>query len=284
MQDGELVENAPIRLNIGLEALGVSEGVSLFVHQNSDIVSECISKFASWELGESAYVLANVNAGDVVIDLGANIGYYTTIFGKLVGPTGLVYAFEPNDENFRLLNRNIRLNDLNNVRAMKAIVGETPGVELLFEHDESNAGAHMAVGFGGDAFKKRTIHPRIKLDDLLSVGLDRVDFIKMDTQGSEPLIFKGGRDLIKANSHRLKMVVEYTPSWIRDFYQILPSTFYREIEAMGFDGYYIDPRDNKVKRIDDIEQLTDTVMRCDGVTWPERVSFVDLVFKSRSIA
>jgi FkbM family methyltransferase len=272
----------PVRLNIGLEAMGIHEGVSLYVHQSSDIVSECIRKFASWELGESAFVLENVSSGDIVIDLGANIGYYTSIFGKLVGPTGVVYAFEPNDDNFHLLNRNIRLNNLGNVRAMKAIVGENPGVEMLFEHDESNAGAHMAVGVGGDSFNKRTIHPRIKLDDLMPVGIDRVDFIKIDTQGSEPLIFRGGQNLIKDNARRLKMVVEYTPSWIRDFYNMHPSDFYRQIQSIGFDGFFIDPRDNMVKPVDDIEELTNTVMACDGISWPARVSFVDLVFKPKS--
>src|SRR5271157_4681471 len=94
------VEPQPTKLKIGLEERGISEGVSLYLNEGSDIVSECIRRFSEWELTETAFVLKSIKAGDVVVDLGANLGYYTTIMGKLAGPSGRVLAFEPNDLNY----------------------------------------------------------------------------------------------------------------------------------------------------------------------------------------
>jgi FkbM family methyltransferase len=272
------VVRIPIRLNIGLEAKGIPEGVSLFVHADDDIISECITRFASWELTETEFVLDVVKPGDIALDLGANLGYYTCIFAKLVGPQGRVIAAEPNDRNFTLLMGNVLHNRLENVQAIKAIVADAPGFGALTEYASSNRGAHMAIPIDHPGFTKKTIHPKVTLDGIMSAGVDRVDFIKMDTQGSEPLIFKGGRDLIKANAKRLSMVVEFTPAWL-DGVVGEPRDFYHEIIDLGFKGFYIDALHNDIRTVSDIDDLIRVVRACDGKTWPKDVPFVDLVMR-----
>jgi FkbM family methyltransferase len=268
-----------VRLNIGIEKKGVPEGVSLFVHCDNDIISACISQSGCWEIVETGLVIETIKPGDVVLDLGANLGYYTCVFGKLAGLHGRVVGFEPNDMNYDLLTRNIAHNRLENVQAIKAIVADKPGIGILTEHDSSNRGAHMAIPIDHPQFSKKTIHPRVTLDDLMSAGIDRVDFIKMDTQGSEPLIFKGGRDLIKANAKRLHMIVEFLPDWLDGILGIKPADFYREMTDFGFEGYYIDAHHNDIRPVSDIDDLIRIVRACDGETWPKGHSFVDLVMR-----
>ncbi len=270
------VEIQPTRLNIGIEEKGIHEGIFLYTHDCDDVIFLCIRKFQSWELIETAFILDNVKSGDIVIDLGANLGYYTTIFSKLVGSSGRVLAFEPCDANYSLLRRNIELNKLNNVYTFKAIVSDEHGFTHLYENDASNMGAHTAIYTEGLKFDNMTIHPQVTLDDLIKVGLDRIDFIKMDTQGAEPLIFRGGQNLIRANASRLKMVVGFCPGYIRNL-GIEPIDFYNQIISFGFEGSYIDLVAEKVNPAENIRDLIQIVESCDGVTWPKNVSFVDLV-------
>ena len=56
-----------------------------------------------------------IEEGDVVVDVGANIGYFTCLFGKRVGSSGMVHAFEPDRDNANVLEGNVRLNGLSNV-------------------------------------------------------------------------------------------------------------------------------------------------------------------------
>jgi FkbM family methyltransferase len=257
----------------GLEELGIE----LFLHPEPDIVSECIFRFGHWEQTETKFVLERIKPGDRVLDLGANIGYYTALFSRIVGETGSVLAFEPEDENFRLLTRNVTHNGLANVSVMKAVVGAASGIARLHHHTE-NRGAHMAFPTGSPEFAGASLHPRISLDELLRAGIEHVDFIKMDTQGSEPLIIAGGSELVARNAKHLTMIVEFCPEWIRHCCGRDPLSFYNELLAFGLEGRFIHPMRNEVLPLDDPVELIDTVEACDGVSWPKAVSFVDLIF------
>ena len=85
---------------------------------------------------ETDLIKESVQQGDVVLDLGANIGYYTLIFARLVGPQGRVFAFEPDPENFRLLERNVKENHYTNVVAInKAVSNKTERLKLYLSDD-----------------------------------------------------------------------------------------------------------------------------------------------------
>jgi FkbM family methyltransferase len=270
------------RLNVGIERHGVVEGLHLYTHDAPDVVSDCVRKWGTWEPAETEFILQNVKAGQVAIDLGAHFGFYTTILGKLVGKHGRVIALEPHDDNHSLLMRNVALNQLENTQVLKAIAGDRAGVGVLHEFGEGNSGAHQAVPHGGNPqFAKTSLHPMIKLDDLMKVGVDRVDFIKMDTQGSEPFIFSGGRELIKANAKHLSMIVEFNVYLLQHILKIRPRAFYDEIIGIGFKASYLHPHSSSVHPIEDIDALIKAVLECDGKSWPKNHNFVDLVLVPR---
>jgi FkbM family methyltransferase len=254
--------------------------LELFLHPDPDIVSECIDRFGHWEWTETQYVVDTIKEGDVVLDLGANLGYYTALFSRLVGERGKVYAFEPDDDNFHLLMLNIKHNRLANVLAMKAMVGRSSGIAALHLHNSENRGAHMAANLNHPNFESVAYHPQVTLDELRRVGaLDRVDFIKMDTQGAEPDIVAGAREVIETNCAHLNMVVEFMPDWIERFHKRQAIDFYRELCGFGFDCFYVHPMRQEILPVTDPAELITTVTACDGIAWPERVNFVDLIMK-----
>jgi FkbM family methyltransferase len=77
---------------------------------------------------EVSYFLANVlQQGDVVVEVGARVGYFTVIAGRAVGPSGRVYAFEPQAENYRRLRDHVTLNGLRQIQSFNIALGSAPG-------------------------------------------------------------------------------------------------------------------------------------------------------------
>lgn len=128
-----------------------------------------------------------VRAGDVVADVGANIGYLTLHLARRVGASGRVYAFEPADETFDRLTTNLGLNNLPQVVPVRAGVSDTPseGVSVTIQSTYRLDGRDEGV------------EQRIRLttiDDLVEEeGLTRLDFLKIDTDGMEVNVLRGAR-------------------------------------------------------------------------------------------
>jgi FkbM family methyltransferase len=86
------------------------------------------------------------NLGDVVIECGSHHGCTAIMLSRWVGPTGKVYAYEPGARNYEVLRRNLRLNGIENVTAVRAAVGaETKTIEFI-EIPDASMGSHVAIG------------------------------------------------------------------------------------------------------------------------------------------
>jgi len=145
-----------------------------------------------------------VREGDTVIDIGANIGYFTVLLANLVGPKGKVYAFEPDPRSFSLLRRTIEKNGWHHVVAEQKAVSNKAGEFILYQTRSWTANALVENELHVSAVKVQVI----ALDEYLSD--DRIDFIKIDTDGSEPLAIQGMSRLIR-RSPNLKVLTEYQP-------------------------------------------------------------------------
>ena len=89
-----------------------------------------LSIFRNYEPFETSLLSAEIRPGMRIVDVGANIGYYTLLFSKLTGASGHVFAFEPEPENFGLLQRNLARNDRTNVGAFQP-GGERSGRRIV---------------------------------------------------------------------------------------------------------------------------------------------------------
>jgi FkbM family methyltransferase len=137
------------------------------------------------------YLRGCVAEGGTIIDVGANIGFYTLESAVLVGETGRVIAIEAAQSHVRTLNRNIELNAMQNVAVVETAVGNSRGQATLARSSEDNLGM-FSLGSGGDVDAHLVAIRTI--DELLEEqGTDGVDLIKMDIEGSEFNALQGAK-------------------------------------------------------------------------------------------
>lgn len=121
---------------------------------------------------------------DVIIDIGAHIGSFS-VWAARQAPKGHIYAFEPNDENFSLLEENKNLNSLTNLEVHKIAVAEKEGEASFFNSDHLS----MSHSFFETGVENSTIVRTMSLAGILDAHqIDHVDYLKIDAEGAEYLI------------------------------------------------------------------------------------------------
>jgi FkbM family methyltransferase len=148
--------------------------------------------------------------GGHFLDVGANIGYFSCLFGKLAGPAGKVVAIEPEPHNRKLLEINLRNNGLTNVTVHGCAVGAKDGMATLGIYKGANRGRHSLVD--AENFGRSIEVPVRTLDDLArEADVKSWAMVKVDVEGYEPFVFEGGRETL---SHTEMLAMEYAPaSW-----------------------------------------------------------------------
>lgn len=157
-------------------------------------------KFSDRHVG--ALLREIISPGMTVIDVGANIGFYTAFMANIVGEKGRVYAFEPSPHNFNLLKK---YNNNNNVTLVQAAVGDTTGEIVLYVSDKLNVDHHT---YETDEIRQKINVLSYRLDDYLKN--EKVDFIKMDIQGFEYHALLGMKNILRNNAN-IKIFMEFWP-------------------------------------------------------------------------
>jgi len=179
-----------------------------------------------------------VRVGASVVDVGAHIGYYTLLFARLVGPTGRVVAFEPDPENFGLLERNVALNRYANVVSRQAAVADISG-RLAFDVGGAAWGHHLRAGAdkGSDQHGQAVEVEVVRLDDVVPTDMP-VDFLKIDVEGVEMLALGGMPELLR-RSPNVQILTEFWPTGLRRA-GTDPADYLRALLAHGFTLHDID--------------------------------------------
>ncbi|MBK8847948.1 MAG: FkbM family methyltransferase [Bacteroidetes bacterium] len=146
----------------------------------------------------------NIKKGDIVCDIGANIGFYTKIISRLVGIKGYVHAFEPDKKNFEYLQRNCF--SLANVSLNPNAVSEQNGTVTVYVSDFLNVDHRT---YEPESYKTKYEMPCVSIDSYLQRN-KKVDFIKMDIQGFEMFALKGMKQCLEYN-HQIKLLSELWP-------------------------------------------------------------------------
>jgi FkbM family methyltransferase len=132
-------------------------------------------------------IMDEVRSGDVVADIGANIGLYTIALAKRVADGGKVHAFEPDPANFRDLDRHCRLNQVSARVVAYQVAVAGADVRVAFE---AGRGSESHIGSGAIVSEV----DGVRLDSLFAG--DRVDILKIDVEGFEEAVLKGALGLL----------------------------------------------------------------------------------------
>jgi len=149
---------------------------------------------------EREFVRQWLKPGDVFLDIGANIGLFTIVAARRVGPTGHIYAFEPSLRESNYLRRNLELNHLTNVTIVNCAV------------DEKSGTAQFAIAIdGGTNSLMKNEHPQqqveswqsvqvITLDEFIAANnIKRIDLVKIDVEGGEVGVLRGAATLLNSD-------------------------------------------------------------------------------------
>lgn len=201
---------SPVPLNVPDASLPLQ----LYVHGEQDRhVSRQLREEGVWEPYESSLLLSLLQPGDVFVDAGANIGYFSVLAASVVGSEGQVFAFEPDPDNYRLLQANAGLNDMADcITAVRAALSEAPGEGRLYL-SRHNLGDHQV--FVGDDPRDSVPVELLRGSDFLADRVERIDVVKVDTQGAEYRVIAGLMPLIQELPSPPRLIVELTPHALR---------------------------------------------------------------------
>lgn len=200
-----------------------------------------------------------IQPGDVVVDVGANIGYFSILAGWRSYPGGSVWAFEPQPAIYRLLADNLALNgfggmshahcvalsDVTTTLPMRTFPGYLATSSLRAMTDAFVAFTEATTGRKSETIDVNTV----RLDDVMK-DVPEIHVLKIDVEGHEPEVIRGARDII-ARSPRLKIVMEFLPALMAADIALNHLLFFRDL---GFSIFRIET-DGTLSRQDDNQAL-----------------------------
>jgi FkbM family methyltransferase len=174
-------------------SLVTSKGFSIYVQEGDASVGQHVKRDA-YEPNVTAVFRDRLRPGMHVLDIGANIGYYTMLSASLVGPSGSVTAIEPTPDSAKLLEASRRANSFDNVIVLQVAAGREPGL-LVLHGSYSNTMTSAAPDDAAALINSSTV-PSLRVDDLIPRNKD-IDFVKIDVEGAEYNALSGASELIR---------------------------------------------------------------------------------------
>ena len=156
-------------------------------------VGASLAKYGEFSPGEAALFAQLVGEGDLVVEVGANIGAHTVGLSRLAGAGGIVIAFEPQRLVFQLLCANLALNGCANVTVRQIAIGAAAGLAYV-----PVVAPDQPANFGGVSLYGNSEGERVALAALDDLGLPTCQFLKLDLEGMEVDALLGATRLVAA--------------------------------------------------------------------------------------
>ena len=188
------------------------QGHKMFLHPGG----EDYSLYGVYGELDTKIVKREIKKGDIVVDIGASIGYFTLIFARAVGNEGKVFAFEPRPERFELLKKNIEINGYHNVTLENmAVMNHTGELDFYYSKNEKTGFKFTVSKEQSANVSEKGIAKTIKLDDYFDKKnlSNKIDFIKSDVDGLEFSVLQSADSILKNKS--LKIFFEWDPEYTK---------------------------------------------------------------------
>jgi FkbM family methyltransferase len=215
-----------------------AEGVDLQVRfRTVDAIGRHIYKYGMHEPDLTGLLLRSLRmeAGDVFLDVGANVGWYGLVVGRHQPPGVRIVCFEPDPDTFDLLRQNLSLNGLSRIEARQLAVSDERARRPLFRYADRNTGRHslLPINEGGEVEVETTTVARFCADE--GIDADRIRLIKVDVEGYESFVFRGMGKLLPEVP---AILAEYSPRYMRRG-GIEPAEYLDPLFQAGFVPYRV---------------------------------------------
>ncbi len=208
----------------------VINGCEMYVDLRSSI-GRGLFATGSFDMGAIQPILNKLQPGATMIDVGANVGFYSVLASALVGDRGHVYAFEIDPRPLQCLRKTIALSGLGNIHIAEAAVSDTDGSVTFIPADEHG---HNHIELQGD---EGCVVASVRLDTWAdAIALERLDAIKIDVEGAEKLVLEGARGIIA----RFKPLIICEASLHTALFGYPPELLIKEFDSIGYDAVWLD--------------------------------------------
>jgi FkbM family methyltransferase len=231
---------ASIQIHAAELRILTAEGIAM-VWEPEDLRSapNVLVNYGIYEEEESPFLLGAATGAQVVFDVGANVGFYSLHWISRLAPGGTVHAFEPVPGTFAKLARNVEINGLRGaIRTNDFGLGDEAKTLSIFVPGFSGSGA-ASIKNQHPQETSVEVEARIEtLDRYFPVtGLKQLDLIKVDVEGAELLVLKGGRETLAR--HRPLLFLELLRKWSKPF-GYHPNEVIAMLGAMGYLCFAVD--------------------------------------------
>jgi FkbM family methyltransferase len=208
--------HGPVYLGDHTALVATRWGAKMLVDTRDSMVAPWLLLDGLWEANVTGWLQLTLHPGQVFVDVGANIGYFTLLGGQLVGPTGKVVAIEAHPRLAELLRRNVVINGMHHHVTAWHRAAWSKQTTVPF-HLRAHYAANSSVGSIGpsglaelDDEEEIVEVDAVAVDDLLA-ELPRVDVIKVDVEGAEVQVLTGLDRTLRRNSE-ITVMFEWSPS------------------------------------------------------------------------
>ena len=212
-----------------------------------------ISHYGTYEELEAKIMEEKIKVGNIVVDVGANIGLHTLNMARIVGNTGRVFAFEPEPSNFKILKKNVKINNYQNIILEQKAIGDKHGKITLYQSG-SNPGKHRIFPQTKDATGQVQVD-YTSLDKYFidSNLVDKINFIKIDVEGLEFGVLKGMENILN-KSKKIKILFEMMPENTIEA-GFAPIELLNYLTSHDFKIYCIDEKTKKLLYVSNNEEI-----------------------------
>lgn len=213
------------------------EGLKLYPWRGDNLIGAPVLASGSYEPHVLPAFVDCVPVGGTVLDVGANIGIFTLSAARKVGAKGRVFAIEPIARNVQSLCAGIHGNGFHHVSVFPVAASASAGVVPMLRNANSSNGivdTHISASMADAFAPTQPVHALLQ-------GVERLDVIKIDIEGHEPLAWPGIEPLVR--KHRPVIFTEFNPVAIRNHSRVDPETYLEQlfecaarVESIEFDG------------------------------------------------
>jgi FkbM family methyltransferase len=211
----------------------------------SDWLGRHVYVTGDYEPATSNLIWRLLAQGDTFVDVGANIGFFTLLAAKRVGPAGRVVSFEPIPYVREHLAKNIEINRFRNCTVFSEALSDRSGECDFFQGPRDHVGISSLGEIGNTANVLRVETKR--LDELLDI--QRVSLLKVDVEGAESLVLEGARATLER--HKPALIVEITPEYLKRL-ERSTEDIERLLSSLGYECYAIE--NNGLRRLRSLAQ------------------------------